>query len=269
MKSTWRNDRQQTQTSLNLLALVSIVTRLVVRTMDFRLAFRLMQTLKQRNLKFDLIEHDAPLAHAETVWMASEIEIVGREGEGRPVAASLDDINGAVERAIQHLRGVQEIHQLTFGIDPGPRPGVAWLADGVLLGMAQLEGIDGVVEHVKSIQKAVQHSTSELRIGDGAPLLRDYIINQCLAANLVIEEVDEAKTSKGLLRHNHVISAVRIAMIRGERVWEQRTIMPSEGELREIQRQSRKVSNGRKTISTKLALAVARGELGLEEALSS
>mgnify|MGYP003311893761 FL=1 len=104
--------------------------------MDFRLAFRLMQALKQRHLKFDLIEHDAPLAHAETVWIASEIEIVGREGEGRPVAASLDDINGAVERAIQHLRGVQEIHQLTFGIDPGPRPGVAWLADGVLLGLS-------------------------------------------------------------------------------------------------------------------------------------
>jgi hypothetical protein len=86
---------------------------------------------------------------------------------------------------------------------------------------------------------------------------------------LHIEQVNESKTSKGLLRHNHVISAVRIAMIRGERVWEQRDIAPSEGELREIQRQSRKMSNGRKTISAELALAVARGELGLDEALSA
>jgi hypothetical protein len=71
-----------------------------------------------------------------------------------------------------------------------------------------------------------------------------------------------------LLRHNHVISAIRIAMIRGQRVWEQRNITPSEGQLKEIQRQSRKRSNGRKTISADMALAVARGELDLDEALS-
>jgi hypothetical protein len=41
------------------------------------------------------------------------------------------------------------------------------------------------------------------------------------------------------------------------------------GELKEIQRQSRKLSQGRKTISTKLALAVARRELNLHEALTS
>ncbi len=228
-----------------------------------------MQSLRLRNLRFDLIEHDAPLAHAETVWISTEVEIVGRESEGRPVAASLDDIDGAILRAIQHLRGVPEIHRLTFGVDPGPRPGIAWLADGVLLGMEQMENIEDVVEHVRAIQTAVKHKDSHIRIGDGAPSLRDHIINRCIAAGLQIEEVDEARTSRGLLRHNHVVSAVRIALIPGARVFEQRPIIPTDGELKEIQRQSRKVSNGRKTISTKLALAVARGELGMDEALSN
>jgi hypothetical protein len=50
-------------------------------------------------------------------------------------------------------------------------------------------------------------------------------------------------------------------------VWEQRSITPTEGQLKEIQRQSRKLSNGRKTISTELALAVARGEMPLHEAI--
>ena len=236
--------------------------------MDFRLAFRLMQALKRQNLKFDLLDHDAPLSHAETVWIASDVEIVGKEDQGWPVAASLEDIEGAIQRALLHLRGVHQIHELIFGIDPGPRPGIAWMGDGVVLGMSQLESIDKVTAHIESIKSAVKHQQSRVRIGDGAPLLRDQIINECIASSLLIEQVDEARTSRGLLRHNHVISAIRIAMIRGRRVWEQRNITPSEGQLKEIQRQSRKRSNGRKTISADMALAVARGELDLDEALS-
>jgi hypothetical protein len=57
-------------------------------------------------------------------------------------------------------------------------------------------------------------------------------------------------------------------MLRGRRVWEQRSITPTEGQLKEIQRRSRTISNGRKTISAEQALAVARGELLIEEALS-
>ena len=241
---------------------------MAVRTADFRLAFRLMQALKLRKLKFDLLEQNAPLPHASTVWIATELEILGREDEGYPVAASLDDIEGALERAMLHLRGVHRIRELAFGIDPGPRPGVAWMGDGVLLGMAQLEHIEGVVDHIRTIEQAIEHEVSKVRIGNGAPLLRDHIINDCIAANFWMEEVNEAKTSKGLLRHNHVVSAVRIAMLRGRRVWEQRSITPTEGQLKEIQRRSRTISNGRKTISAELALAVARGELLIEEALS-
>jgi hypothetical protein len=245
------------------------VARLAIRTMDFRLAFRLMQALKSRKMKFHMLDHDAPLPHAGTVWFASEMEIVGFETEGYPVAASLNDVEGAIERAMLHLRGVHSIQELAFGIDPGPRPGIAWMGDGVVFGMAQLEQLSDVVDHVHSITKAIEHQHVKLRIGNGAPLLRDHIINDCIAANLWIEEVNEARTSRGLLRHNHVVSAVRIAMLRGRRVWEQRSIRPTEGEVKEIQRQSRKKSNGRMTISAELALAVARGEMGLEEALGN
>ncbi len=260
---------QNAQTSLNLLCCCTSVARLAVRTTDFRLAFQLMQTLKQRGIKFDLLDYHAPLPYGDTVWMATELETSERGNEGLPVAATIESIDGAVERAIQHLRGVHQIHELTFGVDPGPRPGVAWMGDGVLLGMAQLESVGDVVGHIRSIEKAVHHASTVIRIGDGAPLLRDHIINECLAEGLLVEQVDEAKTSKGLLRHNHVVSAVRIALLVGLRVWEQRSISPTMGELKEIQRQSRKLSQGRITISTKLALAVARRELNLHEALAS
>ena len=236
--------------------------------MDFRLAFRLMQALKRQNLKFDLLDHDAPLSHAETVWMASDVEIVGREDQGWPVAASLEDIEGAIQRALLHLRGVHQIHELTFGIDPGPRPGIAWMGDGIVLGMSQLESIDKVTAHIETIKSAVKHQQSRVRIGDGAPIIRDRIINDCLTHSIELEQVNESKTSRGLLRHNHVVSAIRIALLSGQRVLEFRTVQPTEGELREIQRQSRKFSNGRKTISTEMAYDVATGKCSLEQAVN-
>ena len=56
-----------------------------------------------------------------------------------------------------------------------------------------------------------------IRIGDGAPLIRDQIINDCLAKNWIVEQVNESKTSSGLVRNNHAISALRIAANSGQR----------------------------------------------------
>ncbi|MBT4924297.1 MAG: hypothetical protein HON16_00925 [Euryarchaeota archaeon] len=79
--------------------------------------------------------------------------------------------------------------------------------------------------------------------------------------------VDESKTSRGLLRHNHSISALRIASITGIRVWELRDINPLPGQIKEIQRQSRKFSKGKLTIPYEQAQLVAKGELSLSEAV--
>ena len=108
----------------------------------------------------------------------------GMNTKGTPVAANLNDIEGAIERAMLHLRGVHQIRELTFGLDPGPRPGVAWMGDGVLLGMAQLESIEDVVGHIRSIERAIEHHVCKVRIGNGAPLIRDHIINNCIADNI-------------------------------------------------------------------------------------
>jgi hypothetical protein len=142
------------------------------------------------------------------------------------------------------------------------------LADGVLMGVAQLEGIDFVVEHINSITTAAEFKNMTLRIGDGAPLLRDRIINKCLENQWNIEEVDETKTSRGLLRHNHSTSAIRIALLRGKRVWQLRVLKPTDGQIRYIQNQSRSDSFGAKTISKELATKVGTGDLTMPQALN-
>ena len=82
-----------------------------------------------------------------------------------------------------------------------------------------------------------------------------------LQQGYVVELVDERKTSRGLNRNQHSVSAIRIATLAGERIWEMVELQPTEGEVKELQRRSRIKSQGRVTISSDLARKVALGEL--------
>ena len=49
--------------------------RLAIRTIDFKLAFRLMTELKRRGLRFILLEHDAVLPEQDMIWFGNDIEV--------------------------------------------------------------------------------------------------------------------------------------------------------------------------------------------------
>ena len=53
----------------------------------------------------------------------------------------------------------------------------------------------------------------------------------------------------------------------GEKIFQLRKLEPTNGDLKEIQRQSRILSLGELTISTELARMVACGDLSLEDAI--
>ena len=108
----------------------------------------------------------------------------------------------AVERAIQASKGLESAVQLVFGIDPGPRPGIAWLADGIVVGSAQLEQIEFVADHITGLTSAVKHQRMCVKVGDGAPLLRDRIINQLILRGIETLQVNEYKTSSRFPNEN-------------------------------------------------------------------
>ena len=92
------------------------------------------------------------------------------------------------------------------------------------------------------------------------------IANVCLARGLAVQFVDETSTSVGS-RYDHVSAARRICSKEGIPVTERLQVIPTEGEVREIQRRSRSISEGRLTIPSKLARAVAVGRQTLSEAV--
>ena len=241
--------------------------KILVRTDDFQLAYRIMHMLRTRNIDVEQVSTEQPLPSKDSIWIGTVDEIASKSSEGRPIAADLESIDLAVESAIFALKGSSKTHRFTIGIDTGPRPGIAWFTDGVLIDTKQTESIE---ECIKMIAFLIEHHDFQhllIRMGKGSPSHRNRLLNAMLKRGYVVELVDERKTSRGLNRNQHSVSAIRIATLSGERIWEVVELQPTEGEVKEIQRRSRIKSQGRVTISSDLARKVALGELTLTEAI--
>ena len=245
-----------------------LVQRILVRTDDFQLAYRIMQLFRTRKINVEQYSIDQPLPEKDSIWVGSIDEVANNSSDGRPIAADLESLDIAVEAAIFALKGASQPHRFILGIDTGPRPGLAWFTDGVLIDTKQTESVEECIETIDSL---IQHHEFEhllLRMGKGSPSHRNRLANAMLARGYAVELVNEQKTSRGVKRNQHGVSAIRIATLSGERVWEPFELQTTEGEIREIQRRSRIKSQGRITISSELARQVALGELTLLEAIN-
>ena len=158
--------------------------------------------------------------------------------------------------------------QLVVGVDPGPRPGFAFLADGVVLGKREMDAIDDAIDATVQLgQRRVKPMQVLVRIGHGSPVHRDRLVNRMLSMGYHVEIVNEHRTSSGQPRHAHGAAAIKIAMLSGKPIHEQRSVQITDGELRNLQRISRQRSKGRLTLSLEAARRVACGELTMDEAL--
>lgn len=152
-----------------------------------------------------------------------------------------------------------------IGIDPGERPGIAIFSANRRVATAIARSPETVSYYTRTLAALVGRKKVNVRIGHGDPTNRDRIIRAVWSTCNQIEVVDERRTSKQARSDQEAASL--IGMTRGELVVERPEILPSEGEVRNIQRKSRLSSGGDTTISRQLAEAVARGEKSMDEAI--
>ncbi len=180
------------------------------------------------------------------------------------------DPETAVNQALRLLRDSSLPERVIVGIDPGEEPGVAVVADGIVEAVYRAP-LKQTVEIVQKIKQEYQDII--VRIGHGARLVGIPLANTLVAQGVRVELVNERGTSPYLGRGTagigvaDVVAAINIAHTPGMNFVHQEVI-PSRGEVRQIQEKSRERSKGRATISRKLAVRVAKGEITLDDALA-
>ena len=234
-----------------------------ILTEDFRLYHDLVSALKSRDVPFRSLSFQEPVPREVGAILTSEAE-APRVRFSAVVAVT--DVDDAVAKALQIVRGHRQWRELVVGVDPGEEPGVAVVGDGEVIDTRLAASPEAVADLARRALLAFPAERVRLRVGHGDPTNRNRIINALSPLGLPVEIVDEKGTT-----HRSPMpdadAAIAIARGRGVRAARYYAVEPTAGEVREIQRKSRLSSGGEVTISADLARRVGRGEVTLPEAI--
>ncbi len=234
-----------------------------ILTEDFRLYHDLVAALRARSVPFVTLSFARRVPESVGAILTSAAEAPRIRSRNVVV---VEDVENAIAQALQVVKGKTAWTELFIGVDPGREPGVAVLGDGDVLDMRQAPSPEAVRDQIRTAVHMFPAKHVRVRVGHGDPTNRNRILNSLAAERLRVEIVDEAGTTHRTPQPD-LDAAVDIARTPGVLVEPPFEIRPTPGEVREIQRRSRLQSGGQVTISTKLADAVARGEVTLDAAI--
>jgi len=245
-----------------------------VYTRDFSLYHDLLKTLKKRNISYVSLTSIANIPSRIGVILTSNNEMHDIKSQDVIAADAYDSIDHAVDLAMQMLIGKELYSKVYIGIDPGDQPGVAVVGDDILLQKTYVETPEKVASIVKRFLREYPSIETLIRIGDGSIITRNRIINSLISLHIPIEIVNEAKTTssqktKTIRPERDSEAAAAIAMLTGGKMQRRLPLEPTKGDVRNIQEKSRKLTDGRFSISAETAMKVLRGEISLKEAAES
>ena len=238
-----------------------------VLTEDFALCYDLMALLRRRGLPFKVLDARLPVPGDVAVVLTGPGDRPHACEHARTVVVGQDH-EACVAEAVRVLTGKDSYRTLVIGIDPGEkRIGCALVADGVVLEAHQLRTVGEVEEALDRARERYPAFETVVRVGHGAPTVRNRIVNVALGRDLLCEIADETRTTRRVERPD-VEAAIAIAAKPGVPILTSLVVAPSDGELQHIKKLSRDASGGELTISTELSRRVAMGEITLEEAVA-
>lgn len=234
-------------------------------TEDFRLYHDVVAALKAREIPFRSLIRGEPVPRDVGAVLTSPAEAAGIPFSD---VVAVENVEDAIARSLQILRGRHRWREFVIGVDPGAEPGVAFVGDGEVVDTRAAGSPEGVADIVRSALLGFPAERVRLRVGHGDPTNRNRIINALAPLGLPVEIVNEKGTTPRVPSPTpDADAAIEIARGRGVRAARFYVIEPTEGEVREIQRQSRLRSGGEMTISQGLARRVAKGDLTIVEAI--
>ncbi len=241
-----------------------------VFTKDFSLYHDIVAVLKKRNIAYVSLSSLENIPRRIGVILTSEKELKQIASEKAVAADAHDSLDQAIDLAVQKLTGKELYSKVFFGIDPGERPGIAVVGDDILLQKMHVEGPENVVSEIKRFLKVYPSKDMCIRIGHGSMITRNRIINSLISLKVPIEIVDETRTTPSQQKRRCVRdgeAAAAIALLSGGRVQTILPLEPTRGAIKNVQKRSRQLTEGRFSISEDTALRVLKGEISLLEAI--
>jgi hypothetical protein len=242
-----------------------------VQASDFAAYYDLVQALRRRGIAFVPVAPGEPAPPHVGVLVVTGPEGAPQPDDGVPIVR-FDGSERTIEQALRALDGASTVRRCIVGIDPGERPGIAVLADGRIVKLIHARSPEAVRPAIEDALASLDAERFVLRVGNGAPTFRDRILQTLAGMPALLELVDESHSTPQSYHgsaERDTQAATRIALTPGLPLAasDVRPVVPTEGELRDIQRKSRLVSEGKVTISRALARHVALGRLTLDEAV--
>ena len=243
-----------------------------VYTKDFSLYHDVIKGLKKRKVAYVSLSSFENIPRRIGVILTSQKELKEIPVSKKIPVDAYDSIDYAIDLAVQKLTGKELYSKISIGIDPGERPGIALVCDDILLQKMQVEDPQNVASEIKRFLKMYSSKDTCIRIGHGSTITRNRIINSLIPLEVPIEIVDETRTTPAQQKRRCVRdgeAAAAIALLSGGRVQTTLPIETSRGAIKNVQKRSRQLSEGRFTISEEVALRVLRGEISLLEAIEN
>lgn len=244
-----------------------------VATADFSVYYDLVQALRARGVPFLTLAPGEPVPAHVAVLITTDAEATLIDHEYREHILRFTIPEDTIAEALRLMHNPGPFRACIIGVDPGERPGVAVLADGRVLRLVHARSPESVQEVVRQVVATLPAERFVVRVGNGAPTFRDRILQTLAGIDAELELVDEHRSTPVDYHgpsERDTVAATNIALTPGAplHLSDLRPAIPTEGELRDIQRKSRVASDGAVTISRALARHVALGRMSLDDAIA-
>ncbi|MEM0127498.1 MAG: hypothetical protein QXO03_00220 [Thermoplasmatales archaeon] len=170
-----------------------------VLTKDFRIYNRLMCLLKNIGQPFVSLRESDRYSSFDLVL--TDMDLSG---------GNVYKTDGLDEFRIRQLVKSGDSHEIVVGIDPGPMPGIATLANNIVIDRRSIYDVREIRNYVLRVNNECSHKDLIVKIGDGDRRYRNQIIRSLYGFHLQI--VDEKGSSRTSKRGDDSRSAVNIAL---------------------------------------------------------
>ncbi len=173
--------------------------KLGVMTRDFRVYNRLLYLLKEMNEPFTSLR-------PEDNFIGFDIVFTDMDLKGNNVFRT----DGSEEFRLKQLVRSKNSEKIVVGIDPGPTPGIATLANNVVIDKRSIYDVGEIRNYVSRVSEECRYNSFLIKVGNGDRGYRNQIIKSL--KDFRVQIVDERGSSRTIKRGEDSGSAINIAL---------------------------------------------------------